>query len=281
MPNLLIKDLRVIAAGFSNDIEEWPNIPCPTCAGGTLVPMADTFVTEEAAMSKKWQSESASGWEPSWIYGGFHCILRCGKSTCDLVRVVGEMRVVEDVDDRGHWYGNWLTHLTPTFFHPALPLVQRHDAAPRSVLDRVEAGAAVIWVDPSSAANRLRSAVEALLDDQGIPRKGHSNKGPYDVKLHQRIENFKKEKPGFSDSADALLAAKWIGNVGSHEDGLKIPDVLNGAELLDFALMEIYDTSRDAVKKMAAEITARKGFPAQKAPGVISPGNENADSLWW
>ncbi|MFJ8073822.1 DUF4145 domain-containing protein [Streptomyces sp. NPDC096176] len=274
MPNLLIKDLRVISRGFSNDVKEWPNIPCPTCGRGNLTPAADTFVYEEAEMSKQAQYDPESGWEPDWSYGGFHCILRCGRSTCDLVRVVGNMSVVEDLDERGRWYGKWLVRLTPTFFHPSLPLVQSHEAAPRPVLQRLEAGAAVVWVDPSSAANRLRSAAEALLDDQGIPRRGHSSKGPYDIKLHQRIENFKKAKPEYSDAADALLATKWIGNVGSHEDALKISDVLDGAEMIDFALMEIYDTSREAVKKMAAEITARKGVPARKFQGAVSPGGE-------
>ncbi|NUK27898.1 DUF4145 domain-containing protein [Streptomyces lunaelactis] len=90
--------------------------------------------------------------------------------------------------------------------------------------------------------------------------------------LHQRIENFKKMKPDYSDAADALLATKWIGNVGSHEDALKISDVLDGAEMINFALVEIYDTSRDAVKRMAADITARKGMPARKLPGVVPPG---------
>ncbi|MFF3863629.1 DUF4145 domain-containing protein [Streptomyces sp. NPDC002209] len=253
MPNLLIKDLRVIADGFSDDVKKWPDIPCPTCGRGNLSPVVDTFVDEEAETSKQMQADYGDHWEADWFSGAFYCVLRCGKSSCDLVRVLGSKRVVDNIAGWDDYQEQWRVILTPTFFHPSLPLVQSHESAPKSVLQRIEAGAAVIWVDPSSAANRLRSAVEALLEDQGIPKRGT---------LHQRIEDFKKAKPNYSDAADALLAAKWIGNVGSHEDGLEVSNVLDSAEVIDFALAEIYDTSRDAVKKMAADITARKGMPA-------------------
>jgi hypothetical protein len=223
---------------------------------------------EESETSKRWQSEQWDEWEPDWIHGGFHSVLRCGKRTCDLVRVVGKMVLV--ADERGGWDGqSWVHEFSPLFFHPALPLLQSHEAAPEAVLQRVAAASTVLWADPSSAANRLRSAVEALMDDQGIPRKGSGKKGPFDLTLHKRIENLATAKPAYADAAQMILAVKWIGNVGSHEDALKSSNVLDGAEILDFALTEIYDKSRDAIKQLAAEITARKGAPAAKyIPGT-------------
>ncbi|MGW7106496.1 DUF4145 domain-containing protein [Streptomyces xanthophaeus] len=254
MPNLLIKDLRVIDKGLSDDVNDWPNIPCPTCGRGNMSPVVETFVNEEAKTSRQMQMDYESGWEPDWYYGGFYCVLRCGKNTCDLVRVMGNVSVVDNpAGGYEKWEDQWLTVLTPTFFSPSLPLVQGHESAPKSVLQRIEAAAAVIWVDPNSAANRLRSAVEALFEELGFPGEGP---------LHGKIVQFKRFNPEYSDAADAFLAAKWLGNVGSHEDALKVSDVLNGAEMIDFALSEIYDTSRDAVKRMASEITARKGMPA-------------------
>nr|WSX50603.1 DUF4145 domain-containing protein [Streptomyces sp. NBC_00974] len=267
MPNLIIKDLRLIANGLPEDLEEWPSIPCPTCGRGNLIPVGDAFVREESATSKRWRSESWDDWEPDWEHGGFHGILRCGKSTCDSVRVVGDMRVVAEHGESGTWDGySYVVEFLPKFFHPALPLLPSHEAAPQEVLGRVVAASAVIWIDPSSAANRLRSAVEALMDDQGIPRKGPGRRGPVDFTLHQRIEKLGAAKPAYSDAAEMILAVKWIGNVGSHEDALKISDVLNGAEILDAVLTEMYDTSRDAINKLAAEITARKGMPLSNWP---------------
>lgn len=271
MPNLLIQDLRVIAAGLPEDIKEWPSIPCPTCDRGNLAPVSETFTSEEAKTSERIQSEQWNDWEPDWAYGGFSCTLRCGKPTCDLVRVVGEMRVVAEFDEHGTWDGNsWSVEFRPKLFHPSLPLLQNHQEAPRSILGRIEAASAVIWVDPSSAANRLRSAVEALMDDQGIPRRWSGIKGPFPLSLHQRIERLAAAKPAFAETADMILAVKWIGNVGSHEDSLKIAHVLEGVEILDFALTEIYDKSRDALKKLAADITARKGSPTPRmAPTLL------------
>ncbi|MFD7030227.1 DUF4145 domain-containing protein [Streptomyces sp. NPDC059917] len=265
MSNLIIADLRAIARGLPEEIGEWPSIPCPTCWRGNLTPDGDTFAREESETSKRWRSESWDDWEPDWEHGGFHGILRCGKTSCDAVRVVGEMRVVADHDEDGMWDGNsWEVEFNPKFFYPALPLLQIHQGVPQEVLGRVSAASAVLWADPSSAANRLRSAVEALMDDQGIVRKGFGRKGAFDYKLHQRIERLATAKPAYSDASKMILAVKWVGNVGSHEDALKITDILDGVAILDAALTEIYDTSKEDLKKLAAEITARKGVPISR-----------------
>ncbi|MGX4731433.1 DUF4145 domain-containing protein [Kitasatospora griseola] len=274
MPNLLISDLRAIANGLPEKVEEWPSIPCPTCRRGSLAPVSGTFVTEESETSKRWQSEQWDEWQPDWIHGGFHSVLRCGKITCDLVRVVGEMRLGPDFDDCRIWNGqSWAHEFKPKFFYPPLPLLQSHEAVPQAVLQRVAAASAVLWSDPSSAANRLRSAVEALMDDQGSVRKGLGKNGPFNLSLHARIENLAIAKPAFSDAAKMILAVKWMGNVGSHEDALRVSNVLDGVEILDFALSEIYDRSRDVVMQLAAEITARKGAPGHQ----IRPGTRLID----
>lgn len=261
MPNMLIKDLRAIAEGFPDEPARWPHIPCPGCRRGGLRPVEGSLVVEESERSQHVQG-SDENWEPEWLYGAFHCVLRCGNSACpcDLIRVVEEMDL-DMLEEDGHWTGGYWKRLTPRFFHPALPLIENDERCPEQVLDRVAAASRVLWVDPSSAANRLRSAAEALMDDQGIPRKSPSGK---DLTLHSRIEKFKIVKPFHSDAADALLAVKWIGNVGSHDDSLKISNVLAGVQMLDFALTEIYETSRELLKNMAAEITARKGAPTRR-----------------
>ncbi|WP_195911354.1 DUF4145 domain-containing protein [Streptomyces kaniharaensis] len=121
---------------------------------------------------------------------------------------------------------------------------------------------AVLWADPSSAANRLRSAAEALMDDQGIMRKGLDRKGKTtDLNLHSRIELFQKAKPNLKEVGDLLLAVKFIGNVGSHESILDMHSVLDGVEIFDQALTLLYDNSSRAILDKAAMITARKGKP--------------------
>ncbi|MFJ8846058.1 DUF4145 domain-containing protein [Streptomyces cyaneofuscatus] len=264
MANLLLKDLRTIARGLPERLQDWPHIPCPTCARGSLLPVHDSYVAEESNTSKSWREHDA--WDPDWIRGAFHCLLACSKPTCDVVRVVGEMAVgLGDYDfDEPYTQGPapYREVLTPNLFIPALPLVESRKFCPEEVGDRVDAAARVLWLDPSAAANRLRAAAEALMDDRGVIRTDVDRKGKaFRLTLDRRIAIFKSTQPQHADAADFLLAVKWIGNVGSHDDVLHINDVLEGVEFLDHALSLIYDESRDEVRKRASEVTARKGQP--------------------
>lgn len=258
MTNILNRDLRAIAEGLPGDhLEDWPHIPCPTCARGGLLPVHDSFVAEEAETSKT--LEHHEGWDPDWIHGGFHGVLACSKKTCDRVRVIGEMNVGytarrSDQPYEAHW--------TPTLFLPALPLLENRKLCPPEVGERVDAAAKILWLDPSAAANRVRTAVEALMDDRGVIRKKPNREGRVvALNLDARIATYKKALPQHTDAADLLLAVKWIGNVGSHEDVLRVPDVLEGVEFLDDALSLIYGAPSDDVRKRAAEVTARRGRP--------------------
>ena len=261
MANQLIKDLEAIAAGLGEEPEAWGHIPCPTCRRGGLALVAGSLVTEEANTSKVGdEPQYAEIWEPDWVYGGFHFMMVCRKSSCDLVRVMGAMRVQRVQDSE--WPEQYETVYMPTQFLPALPLLEHVDLCPRAVRERVDAAARVLWLDPNSAANRLRSATEAVMDDQGIPGEvARSGGKKATLHLHDRIEIFKETKPDYVTAADFLMAVKWVGNVGSHRDGLDIFDVLDGVELFDHALNLLYDTTGDVIERKAAQITARKGMP--------------------
>ncbi|MFF9351248.1 DUF4145 domain-containing protein [Streptomyces sp. NPDC014734] len=260
MANVLIKDLREISKGFSEKLEEWPHIPCPTCVRGVLQPVPESFVEEERVTSKSWRNHEA--WEPEWIQGDFLCILTCQKGACDHVRVVGHSAV--EATGNWEWEGEqYEQRLTPTMFFPALPLLESRPLCPKEVGKRMDIAAKIIWLDPNSAANRIRSAVEALMDEQGIIRYKPDRRGkPSRISLDQRISTFKAALPEHAEAADLLLAVKWIGNVGSHEDLLRSRDVLDGVEFLDHSLSLIYDTNHDDIKKRAADVTARRGRPS-------------------
>ncbi|WP_159072859.1 DUF4145 domain-containing protein [Streptomyces glaucescens] len=162
-------------------------------------------------------------------------------------------------------------HLTPQFFMPELPLIQSFGDCPKQVREMIEAASPVLWVDPSSAANRLRSSVEALMDWEGIPRKWSSNGKSYNLSLHRRIERFKTAKPTFSKAADLLLAVKWIGNVGSHGSVIRVLDVLDAVDILDRIIQQLYDTSPARIERKAEEIIARKGLPASHITSLPMP----------
>ncbi|MFF1678808.1 DUF4145 domain-containing protein [Streptomyces sp. NPDC058256] len=262
MANQLIGDLRAISEGLDGDGPQWPHIPCPSCKRGGLTLVSDSLLQGESATSRR--SQSHPEWDPDWVHGYFSCLLRCQKPGCDLVRMVGDTGLYLKRSEDGY-----IDFYTPKFFMPPLPLIESYDLCPRPVQELVDAAAKIIWTDPSSAANRLRSAVEALMDDQGIPRKGIRGGKSYDVNLHNRIVAFKAAKPECTVAADLVLAVKWIGNVGSHDHRLRIPDVLEGVEILDHTLEQIYDSSREEIRIKAADIAARKGIPASRFGGPL------------
>ncbi|MEV5441271.1 DUF4145 domain-containing protein [Streptomyces sp. NPDC052644] len=217
--------------------------------------VTDTLKFEESNTSSSRHSHE------DMMNGGFHAVLNCGNRSCDLVRVVGDWGLSSGFGEDGAAYDDYLI---PKFFAPALPLIESHDLCPGPVQDRIDMAAKIIFVDPSSAANRLRAATEALMDDQGIPRKHLQGGSIADLALHRRIGKFKVAKPQYADAADLLLAVKWIGNVGSHDDVLRIADVLEGVTFLDHALELIYDTSAEEIKRRAADVVSRKGVPADR-----------------
>ncbi|MFJ4467353.1 DUF4145 domain-containing protein [Streptomyces sp. NPDC089424] len=82
------------------------------------------------------------------------------------------------------------------------------------------------------------------------------------LSLDNRIATFKTALPQHTDAADLLLAVKSIGNAGSHEDVLRITDVLEGVKFLDHALSLIYETNPDDMTRRASEVT-RTQHPAR------------------
>lgn len=152
------------------------------------------------------------------------------------------------------------------------------DRCPNEVRERIEEAARLIWADPASAANRLRSAIEELLTAQKVPRTrlvakkgGAQGRSRRRLTAHDRIELLKVKEPG---AADLLEAVKWIGNSGSHESGMRVGDVLDGVALMEHALHELYDNRGKELAKMAKKINARKGPLPLKSNKV--PGKRNA-----
>jgi hypothetical protein len=207
---------------------------------------------EETADSRK--AHSHPDWEPEWTRQRFSILLRC--SHCkEPVFAVGNIEVIEDHDDEHGWF---LTDaLSPAFFEPAPPVIPIPPKCPKEVCEEISGASALFWSSPSSAANRVRAAVERMMDNQKVARKGKTKKGKFeDLTLHARIGRFAKKKP---DVASTLLAIKWLGNSGSHSSELEAKDMLDAFELLQSALEEVYESKSSRLKKLTSSIIKKKG----------------------
>lgn len=208
---------------------EWPTLQCPYCRVMALEP--DNFIYTEDIQSTSERMDV--DWDPSRIHGFFHGIIRCPRSQCFRAHAIGGLWRLEwgaeeihelDLDE-----STCQRICEVRFTVPSLPLASLPSRVPSSVVELISVASAVILSDPSSAANRIRSAIEATLDDQGIVAEPN---------LHGRIRKFRSLNP---TAADHLLAVKYIGNLGSHEfTSLPLSFVLDGIEIFLFALEVIY-----------------------------------------
>ncbi|MEV0898216.1 DUF4145 domain-containing protein [Actinoplanes sp. NPDC049802] len=236
---------------LTNWFVDLPAIRCPTCGQGMLT-RVNEFDAQQSAKSRD-DLGDPDAFDPDLIGGVFTGMLICGYTGCtEKVAVVGQYGV--DIDPSGR-SNSWMNCYKITYARPAFILVACPPGTPEKVRAAATAAAEIAWADPSSAAGRLRVAVEELLTCHRIPRST-INRNHKRVRLdtHQRIEKFAQMKP---DVARVLMAVKWIGNSGSHEGGLGIDDVLEGAQMLSHALGLLYDTSVPVLMRRVNEVNRR------------------------
>jgi hypothetical protein len=195
-------------------------------------------------------------YDPDWVNGSFVLACTCSNSKCSQsVIFQGNWKVVYNNGDPEHGdYGNLLMVRT---IDPHFHLLRVPDSSPEPAKAAIASAAKIIWLDPSSAAGRLRTAVERVLDDQGISATiasgGWRN-------ADRRISEFQKSNPL---AGDAMMAVKWIGNSGAHDDQLTSTDVLDGATVLELALKVVYDMTDAATIDHINAINAAKGLPTR------------------
>lgn len=109
------------------------------------------------------------------------------------------------------------------------------------------------WHDTNASSNKIRRAVEYLMDHLNVPLL---------KTLDKRIEKFKEVNP---DVAEKLMAIKHIGNAGSHKDFVTKEDLFDAFEILDYALSKLYPSDQEqGIHEKAREINSIKGLRSKK-----------------
>jgi hypothetical protein len=133
----------------------------------------------------------------------------------------------------------------------------------------IESAFTLFWVDASAWGTRLRSAIESLLDQIKVKRFTVNAKGRrIQLTTHARLTLLAKNASKHASTADTLLAIKWIGNEGSHAGSLTRDDVLDGFDLLDHALDQVFNTRAVERAKLAAaeEMALRMTIHSRTSP---------------
>lgn len=236
-----------------------PEWLCPECEKALLkIVDGSLFVFESV------ESEILHGhpdWTPDWVEKRFTCMFRCTNARCEEPVAVAGVTVSRSYIDRHKGEVHYDQYL-PKFVHPSPNFVPLPPELPQEISTELRASFTLFWFDPSSAANKVRSAVELLMNDFKIPRLMRAAGRTERLSLNRRIQLFQKKEPAHGES---LLAVKWIGNAGSHYSGITQADMLDVYEILGHVFDELYSHRSKRVRKLALAINKSSGPITNKA----------------
>ena len=141
-------------------------------------------------------------------------------------------------------------------FFPCVPLIKIPPATPEQVKALLNLSFALAFMDQSAYGNLLRSSIEILLTQQGVPRYATSNGKRRWLRLHERIG---KLPLAYRTHNDRLLALKWIGTAASHSD-LSVQGLQAAFEILEDLLQKLYGTRERELARLVKRINKRRGL---------------------
>lgn len=246
-----------------------PGWLCPVCQSGHYRTLKDAHAKGETKASR--EARDQPEWEAEWVEHRYVTLLRCDNPSC---KEIASLAATTNVDERYEWVAE-LDRETPvrvdtyqiSFIDPAPVPILLSDQVPSQINGLLKEAASAYWFDVEASANKLRQVAEEIMTERGIARfkietiRSTGKKVRKPIMLHQRIQTYQSQAP---DVAEMLLAVKWIGNAGSHVGSLKQTDVLDGFEMLDHVLGEIYRKDKVRLTKLAKKVNKRRGPSSAK-----------------
>lgn len=237
------------------DIPAWE---CPTCKSGILKLDENKFNIKQTIESIN--AKKLENWTPEYITYLFNGFLTC--PVCDEnISFTGKGYVEEDVFDDHSEDNTYFKFYTPEYFCPPLHIFTIVEKCPYDVRNEIILSFNHFWNDLPACANRIRSSLELIMNQQKIKKYTIYKHRRKALTLHKRIELFKLKDP---EVANFLLAIKWIGNSGSHIRELKTTDLIDAYSLLELSLNKLYDDNVKKLKTISNEIIKRKGLRKRK-----------------
>jgi hypothetical protein len=207
-------------------------LPCPHCDNGMLKLDDKDFYFKMTEELKRSSSQENKYLEMENIEYKFHGTFKC-VGCGEVVVSAGIGGMEEDQVDENKF--QFIETFYPKIFIPTIPLFKIDRKCPHSVRREIESAFALYWSDLPACANKIRIAVEQIMNDKKVKKVYFSERENKEKRysLHRRIEIFGATFPKYKDYVTALLALKYIGNDGSHIGSLNTSDLVAGFELLE------------------------------------------------
>ncbi|MEK6476831.1 DUF4145 domain-containing protein [Catalinimonas sp. 4WD22] len=243
-----------------------PHWKCPTCNSATLIlenQIIEKPSSEAQNFPKEYYNEYTGNNEPypdiedfPGLNGRFSFFLRCPNITCkEHVQVSGVM------NSEFYYYNEEYSHelvncYCPKYIDPPIHIINIHENYPERIKNILTDSFLLYWIDNSACANKIRTAIEFILDEIKIQKRVLNKKKKYEkLSLHKRIEILEKKD---KKTSSYLMSIKWIGNSGSHLDTLTNTNVLDAYELLDKALNRLFVKDEERLESLSKKINRMK-----------------------
>jgi hypothetical protein len=221
--------------------------------------VTNSLLYKETVWSKRARRDE--DWSPEYITYAFTAWVKCNNPSCgDEAAVAGEGGA-EPCDD-GEGGTDYSLFFSPHFCTPMPDFFELPKKCPAKLALEVRAAFKLFWSDPSAASNRVRIALEQLMDHLEIQKRCKNKNGKFDkLSLHHRIEVFSKTEP---EIGAQLMALKLLGNTGSHDGGVIRNDVLDAFEIVEHALLELIEHRSQRLAALAQALTEKHRPGARK-----------------
>lgn len=236
------RDLWLRDIFFEDGADAFPAYPCASCDSGTLRLVPDSLLNwPDAETRREWEFLD----DESRVYH-FKAELKCG-ACGEIHHVLGYGEVDFDFDPDGEDFwdeecGHQLQtrkvmRLIPNNFFPSPPILRlRPEHKDEEFAKALRQSFQLFWIDAASCANKIRTAMEYLLDCPPFLIKAKEEDGK-EIKFNQRLEVLKRSNEDYFNFFDAL---RWLGNAGAHELSVKRSDVLKAYGVIDSIFHELF-----------------------------------------
>lgn len=198
---------------------------------------------------------------PFGIEYNFVGLLKCQNPKCGtIVNVAGF--VEKDIEQQGHdengeYFECYFDIIKPNYFSPNLRCFEVNQEVPKEVVKIVDLAFYHYFNDFNASANKVRTAIELILDDIKASKSRYNQKGKRIIfkNLHDRIIHFGKRNKYIST---LMLANKYVGNEGSHIGEVKQDELLSAFENLEEILNHLYVKTKRKLLARAEKLIKEK-----------------------
>ncbi|TJZ71704.1 DUF4145 domain-containing protein [Chitiniphilus eburneus] len=222
---------------------------CPECQSGHVTMEPNSLKYAQTVKSKNQQKESYSDIE--WIELSFIAWGKCSNDLCSQEFAIAGIGGVEPqyTSAEGDW--EYFEYFTPRIIQPMPNIIKIPEDCPEEISAPLKESFGLFLYDRASCAARIRTTLEAIMSYLNIPSSQVKGESTEYLSLHKRIEIYSKSEPNIGSH---LMALKWLGNTGSHENTVKKTDILDAFEILEHCIEEIVGNRSERIKKLAEKI---------------------------